>query len=147
MEEFIIDKKKVDYDKKKSGTSKLREICSKIILSPCYISIIESCNDDGDIVFEIPMDSLGISRENIMLYKNEISSEFVANFIGEFLVRENIAKFAKIIFNLKEDYIDRVNKFVHGRFGMKIYNDRFVFRFHASLIQRILLEDFRKKII
>ena len=149
MDEFItaiknnIGTQSANTDKK---SNRFRDLLSIISMSNPEIKIIEKCSDEGDITFEVAMKSLGISYENLIKYKYEIGSDFVANFLGELLIRENIEKFARIITDLKDDYKARVTQFEHKKFGMKIFRDKFIFVFHISLIQSILMEDFRRKI-
>lgn len=150
MDEFIIEMQtniNLAPEDNKKKHRRFRELFEKIIISDTELKIIDSCDADGDMVFEVPIKSLGVTYDILIEYKEEISSDFAANFIGELLVRENIDKFAKHITGLKDDYSDRVNKFMHRKFGMKIYRDKFILRFHISLIQNILTEDFKKKMI
>lgn len=150
MDEFVTEIQNnigIASEDNKKKHKKFRELFSKIIFSSTEINIVDKCDTEGDVIFEVPMRSIGVSYDTLINYRNEISSDFAANFIGELLVRENIDRFAKIMTDLKEDYTDRVNKYIHGRFGMKIYKDKFILRFHISLIQRILTEDFRKKMV
>ncbi len=126
---------------------RLKKILNLIINSDCKINIIEKCDNEGDIVFEVSMKSLGITYDTLMDYKDEISSEFVVNFIGELLVRENIEEFASIITSLQDNYIETVNKYMHGKFGIKLYRNRLILKFNVSLIQKILMEDFRKQLV
>lgn len=149
MEEFITEIqssiKVTPEDKNKS--SKFHEVFKKILSGTSEVKIIEKCNDDGDIVFEVPMKSVGITYSDLAYYKEEISSEFFVNFMGELVVRENMDKFAGLVTELKEGYLERVNKYIHRKFGMRICKDKFLLRFHASLIQSILTEDFRKTMV
>jgi hypothetical protein len=150
MDEFVTEIQSninITSEDGKKKSHRLRELLSKIISSNAEIRIIDSCDNDGDIVFEVPMKSIGITYDTLLEYREEVSSEFAANFIGELMVRENIDKFAKLMINLKDEYSGRVNNFIHRKFGMKIYRDKFILRFHLSLIQNILTEDFRKKMI
>lgn len=149
MEEFITEIqngiKMIPEEIKKQN--RYRGLFAKIISTNAEVKIINKCDEDGDIVFEVPMKSVGITYSDLLYYKEEIASEFVANFIGEIAIRENMDKFAILVTDLKDNYLERVNKFIHRKFGMKIYKDSFVLRFHASLIQSILLEDFKKTMV
>jgi len=150
MEEFVTEMqsniKTIPEDKKRYN--RFRELLTRIVVSsPAEVKIVDKCDDEGDIVFEVPMKSIGITYDILINYREEISSEFVANFVGELLVRENIEKFTKIMMELKDSYIEKVNKYIHRKFGMRIYKDRFILRFHSSLVQSILTEDFKKTMI
>lgn len=147
MEILNEPQKKKYATKKNKKEKKLRKVLNKIINSDCKINIIEKCDSEGDIIFEVPMKSVGITYELLIDCKEEIASEFVGNFLGEFLVRENIEEFAGVITGLKDSYIETVNKYMHGRFGIKIYRDKFILKFNVSLIQKILMEDFRKQLV
>jgi len=148
MEDFVTEiQSKIgtqsSHLEKKS--SKFRDLFAIIVSSSPEVKILEKCSDEGDVMFECPIRSLGINYELLMKYKTEITSDFTANFLGELLIRENMDKFAKILTDLKDDYIARVNQYEHRKFGMKIFRDRFIFTFHISLIQSILTESFKKK--
>jgi len=145
--EIIDEPQKKNASKKIKKEKKLRKVLNKIINSECKINIVEKCDSDGDIIFEVPMKSVGITYDLLINCKGEISSEFVGNFLGEFLVRENIEQFASVITGLKSDYMETVNKYMHQRFGIRIYRDKFIFKFNISLIQKILMEDFRKQLV
>jgi len=149
MEEFVAEIKnnigKDDFDNciaKKS--TRLKEILSKIINSDPEVAILNSINEDGDVQFEVSLRSVNVSAEIINKYRSEISTDFAANFIGEFIVRENVNKFVGILTGLRGNYASIVNKFEHRRFGMKIFCNKFVFTFHVSLLQNILFEDFKR---
>jgi hypothetical protein len=93
------------------------------------------------------MKSVGVTYDVMVDYRDEVVSGLVSNFIGELMIRENIDKFAKIIMELGDNYLDRVNKFHHEGFGNRIWKDKFIFTFHISLVQRILTEKFCKKMV
>ena len=149
MEEFItvmsgnLDK---DMIHKKSLTN--REVLNTMLnLSSPVITKIHQGKEKGDLFFLIPVSNLGINPIFFSKYQYELFSPFIINFMGEFLIRENISMFAKVLTELKsEDYISIVNSYRHKRFGMEIRDNNIIFYFHASLIQRILTEDIREKI-
>ena len=150
MDEFMTEEmqnytKALNLDKRKS--CRFRELFAIILGKQAEIKSIENCDTEGDISFEVPMKSLGITYDILAEYRDEISSEFVANFIGELIVRENKDRFAKLMTDLGDNYYDTVNKYAHRKFGMKVYKECFVLRFHISLIQSLLTESFRKKIV
>lgn len=107
----------------------------------------KKCDSYGDIRFEVSMKSLGFSYDVFLKYKKDICSILISNFLGELVVRENINHFAKIITGISsEDYSTLVNKYDHRKFGVDVYRDKFIFIFHVSLLQDILLEDLKRKI-
>jgi hypothetical protein len=150
MEEFVtaIQKNK-KYPECYAKVSKLRKLILKLISSPPpKIKIVEPCNREGDIKFEVNMKNMGISFETYIENKNEILFDFTVNFIGELLVRENIEEFTKILTGIdKDDYSDIVNKYEHKKFGVKVFRNKFIFSFHVSLLQSILFEGFKKKTV
>jgi len=132
---------------KGTKSSRLREILHLISVSSPEINIVEGCNEDGDVIFEVSMRTLGITHELLSKYRKEICSEFMANFFGELLVRENLSQFVNILTNIHpEQYSVVVGRFEHRKFGMDICRDNLVFRFHISLLQDILLEDIKRKV-
>jgi hypothetical protein len=151
MDEFVTEiQTNIGFttENAKNKSSKLRELFSKIIVSPSSeINIVEKCSEEGDVIFEVPMRSIGIPYDVLVDYKDEIVSDWFANFIGELLIRENINKFAKIITELGDGYFTKVNSSNHVRFGNRIWKDKFIFTFHISLVQKILTEKLLKKII
>jgi len=148
MEEFIAEigsnfgKDNLQNHPKK--ISRFRELFINIANSEPIIRNIKDCDEEGDICFETLIDSMGLNYNDFLKYKDEISSDFFVNFVGEYLVRENMDKFIKIMENLKEKYYSVVNKYEHRKFGMKVVRNNFIFIFHISLIQRILTEDFKR---
>ena len=148
MEEFIdeihnnIGTVNLDTEKK---ISRYKELYQYIISSPkAEIKIIEKCNDEGEVKFEVPIRALGLSYENYDKYRPELVSRYAANVIGELLVRENIDKFVRILTELKDDYMPIVNKWKHKDFGLFTVRDKFHFVFHISLIQNILTEEIKR---
>ena len=111
------------------------------------IEITDECTEAGDVTFEIPMKSLGLEYDIYLKYKKDICSDFISNFMGELLVRENLNQFAKILTGIShESYPSLVNRFEHRKFGMDVIKGKFSFVFHISLLEDILLEDLRRKV-
>lgn len=148
MEEFVTEMQNNIGTTSECGkkSSKIRDLFSMIIKSTPEIKINE-CNNEGDITFEVLMRSMGVTYDVLVNYKTEISSDFAADFIGELLVRDNIGKFVNLMRNLKNNYSDKVNSANHRKFGMTIYKEKFVLTFHISLVQNILTEDLKWKIV
>lgn len=149
MEEFVTVMKSnivAQSSPPEKKSSRFRELFRCIVVSSPEVKIIDGCDSEGDIRFEVSMKSMGISYETLMKYKEEISSDFTANFMGELLIRENMDKFIKSLTDLENGYLSAVNKYEHRKFGLKVFRDKFVFTFHASLLQNILTEDFKKKV-
>ena len=134
-------------DKDILGFGKTRQLLKHIIsLAHTPIGIIDNGYNDGDVKFFVLKKDMNVSGEFFIQYKNEIMSDFVVNFTGELLVRENIGKFTKILMGVEcGDYEGLVNKFEHRKCGVQVFNDRFIYSFHISLIQKILTEDFKRE--
>ena len=158
MEDFIVQLKnnikknsKEEGDSNKSSKSSkscnYRNLLYHIIASSPQIKLIDKYSPDGDIKFEVSMKSIGISSDTLIKYKKEFYSEFVVDFVGELLIRENINRFAKILVGINPcHYPLVVDQYEHKKFGMGIFKDKLIFKFHISLLQTILTEDLNKTI-
>lgn len=138
----ILDPSKVDV-----RSMRVRKIFSKIISSdkPALLTVNE-CKQDGELVFSIDIKDMGLTIDDIKEFKGEIFTNFFADFIGEFLVRENINEFMAKIASISPSQINHLfNEALHTRFGMKVFANKFEFSFHVSLLQKILAEDFKKE--
>lgn len=129
------------------NNNRYRTLISIIINNSVSKIIIDDIDEGGDVRFYTNMKDLGINYELFTQYKTEIFSDFMANFLGELIVRENLDEFSKILTSIKnDDYLKIVNKYDHYQFGLEVKMDKFVFTFHISLIQSILTESFKRKI-
>jgi len=146
MDDFVIELERNKELAHKKKHSKYRDVLKLIANSdPTVENII--CDNDGDIKFSVKRKDLGITYDILLRYKKEIICDFMADFIGEFLIRENLDGFAKVLTGLaSKEYMNLVYKFEHRKFGMHVSGDYFVFTFHISLLQTILLEGFKKSI-
>jgi hypothetical protein len=130
-------------DINKMKDTNFREFISIIIQNSPEIKIVDKINEGGDVKFSVKMKDLGLNLDSFFKYKNEIFSDFMANFLGGLLVRENISKFSDILTDIDiEEYTSIVNDFEHRQFGMEVSNRNFVFSFHVSLLQSILVGKF-----
>lgn len=129
------------------NNSRYREILYYISVSNPEVNEITCCDKDGDVKFEVSMKSLGITYDLMVKYKKEVCSDFMANLLGELVIRENINIFASILTSINPElYSSIVNRFEHRKFGMDINREKLVFSFHVSLLQQILLEDIKRQI-
>ena len=148
MADQIFANDKVEH--KLNGSKKsyrMRELLKTIASRSPKIRIGQKYSETGDISFSVPRTELGLKFNDFTNWKSEIFSVFFANFLGEFLVRENIDRFAKILTKIDLDqYNEIVNRYEHKKFGMEYSKDHLVFSFHASLLQTILTEDIKKKV-
>jgi len=124
--------------------TKFRELLSIVITSTPKIISISDCEENGDMSFVIPLKELGLTSDNFSKYKREFFSNYMVDFLGELLIRENLHIFAEHLTGLKTDYyVSAVSRSIHKRFGMKIEKGLMTFYFHISLVQDILTEDFK----
>ena len=151
MEEFIIEMRE-NMKKKEKGHIKytLNRECLSLLFSkkPPQIINLHKGKDKGDLVFSISLKECGISDFDVYnKFKPVILNSYIGNFLGEFLVRENLDMFANMLMNLEtSEYMSVVNSWKHKKFGVEFSGGLLSFYFHASLIQQILTEDFREGI-
>lgn len=125
------------FDKK----TEIRTLISQIICFSPSVEII-GIDRDGDIRFRVLREQSGITNDLYVKNKQEIFSVFVVNSLGELLVRENLDMFSDFLINLSPDiFSELVNKWSHKNFGIDVQKDYIIFKFHASLLQSILLEN------
>jgi len=150
MDDFAVElENNISKSRKNEDRMSLeyRELFSLFITTSPKINILSKVSDDGDIKFSVDRKDMGISFDDLVKYRDQVFSDFNANFIGELLVRENIDQFAKILVSLdKEAYPSIVNRYQHKKFGMEVVREKFTFKFHISLLQSILTEDFKRQI-
>ena len=151
MEDFmveLIDTIKKDSEVKgRKRPSRLREFIAHIVTNIPEVEILGKCDKGGDVRFSVAMKDLGLTFDLFLKYKKEIFSDYMANFLGELLIRENVSEFSKLLMTIKaDDYHQVVNGFEHRQFGMEVVRNRFIFSFHVSLLQTILTEDFKEKV-
>lgn len=123
----------------------IKEIIISIISSDPK-PIINVVQADGDVTFHIKLKECNISKEDCT--NSLLFTRFFVNFIGEFLVRQNIDIFASILIGLDHAlYQKMVCTCSHHDFGM-IIGPKFstmLFQMHISLAQSILTEEFTKE--
>jgi len=151
MEEFVVEIKnninKPIKSKKNEKNFRFRELVSHITKKIPNISISNNINTDGDIQFSVSMFDLGLSFDSFLKYKNETFSDYIANFLGELLVRENINEFRQFLIDIDvDDYNHMISHYEHCQFGMEILKNKFIFVFHVSLLHGLLTENFRSRI-
>ena len=126
--------------------NRLRKLLGLVLNSTPTISNISDCDKDGEIKFSVFLKDMGLSYEDIKEFKNEMLSNFFADFLGELIVRKNINFFAEKMTAINSRSMSNLLRTSsHFRFGMKLYGDRLEFAFHISLLQNILTEDFKRQ--
>ena len=148
MDSFVKDIVRGSMKRESDITnSNMKQVLKYIMTSNTSNIEILGINDTGDFKFVIKTKDMNLTPDIISKYRNSILTDFFANFVGEFAIRENINIFANILVNISDkDYNLMVNEYSHQKFGMEICKDYFVFMFHASLVQSIITEDFKKEI-
>ena len=151
MEDFTSTDQDNVFSKKieRKLNSRYRELIQILIKSSPIITIFTDIKTDGDICFSISLNDIGINNSVYLKYRNIIFSDYLANFLGELLVRENIEEFSKILTTKvsAEDYSSIVNTYEHHQFGMEVVKNNLVFSFHISLLQSILTESLKRKLV
>lgn len=154
MEEYIEEMKSDTESCSKALPNKNSILLREVLVSLCSISIVPKikitnpCDENGNVVFEAYTESAKDLYDFFLKHKSESQAytNFIANFTGELLIRENIDVFAKIIMDLKKSYSNKVTKFKHKTFGMTIFDNKIVFKFHISLLESILTEDIKRMV-
>lgn len=106
---------------------------------------IDAIQTNGDVSFHISLIECKLTKEDCS--NPFLSKRFFVNFIGELLVRNNIARFATILTGLDSTiYQKMVSMCGHEDFGMYVDQDitTMTFQMHISLAQEILTEEFEK---
>ena len=133
--------------------TRLREIVTFVL--KCKSPIVEDIclledpegNFSGHMSFNIRIENLGLNYSLIRKYKKEVFSHVFVDFVAEMILRENLDIFAANVTRIdSDDYKNAVSSFKHEKFGMKMVSDKMRFSFHISLLQDILLEDFKTEI-
>lgn len=135
---------------------KWKELLEKIVASDYSIESItwkkdESGNMNGIVSFAVPLKTLGLTAyECKCTYNRELFSDFIMGFIGELYLRNNLEKFVERVLGMNyKEYVDTVSSKNHEFFGA-VFNEKkgvFELSFFASLIQRIITEDFKLYVV
>lgn len=130
-----------------------REMVVKFIQTKPHIrsiSFVEAQKEDGEIVrtgditFSVFMDDMGFDKATYLKYEKEFFSNFMINFFGEFLVRENVSEFVTLSSTVNsQDFIQAISSQIHKKFGITVRGNVVTFTFHISLLPKILTEDLR----
>ena len=122
-------------------SSRFRDILRFLSNASPEFKIIEFTKE-GFVAFETPRKTLNISFERMRDYKKELYSSLIINTMGELVVRENLTEMVQVLLSVAyDDWSEVVNGRIHNNFGMTITKDKFIFKFHISLLQKILTED------
>ena len=127
--------------------SKLKELIQMVISSPLKVGRISESTDSGDVEFTVLLRNVGLTPMTYLKFKNELYSHYCVNLIGELLIRENMNLFAEKLTKIDHDnYSEAIENYEHKNFGMRKKASSFLFKFHISLLQDLLVEDFKKEV-
>jgi hypothetical protein len=99
----------------------------------------------GEISFTVLLEDLGFSKGRYIKFEKEFFSNFMINFFGEFLLRENISDFVNFAYSVdSKDFIKAISSKRYKNFGIRALDNVITFTFHVSLLSNILTEDLRK---
>jgi len=141
-------------NKKPTKDGRYREFLSIVVKSePSQIFIHKHgpthsiIDKNGNVSFTLTLTDIGLNRDNYLKHKSEMLSRFCINFIGEFLVRENLDQFAELLTGSDlGEQTKIINSRDHIRFGLEFRQGGLTFIFHSSLLQQILTEDFKLQV-
>ncbi len=122
-----------------------RELLQAVVSSTPRITI-DAVQADGNVAFHVLLRNCSLTKEDCSAPVMETA--FFVNFMGEFLVRENIYKFAAILAGLDQGlYKKLVENAKHSDFGMVIDKKwtTMTFQMHLSLVKNIVTEMFGDK--
>ncbi|MBI2441173.1 MAG: YbjN domain-containing protein [Lentisphaerae bacterium] len=105
---------------------------------------IMECDQKGIVKFSAPLSLLGLNEDQVAALKAQ-KIGFLADVVGEALVRGNMDRFAILMEN-KKDYARFCDKFAHKHFVTLADDRKACFRFHVSLLHRIYNEELNKAI-
>jgi hypothetical protein len=101
---------------------------------------------NGFIEITINLSDLGFDKmDSYIKFNKELFSNFMIDFMGELIIRNNMNKFVKDFLNQnKEEYSSLVSLEKHLHFGVRLEpEDKIVYIFHCSLLQNLLTEEFK----
>ncbi len=142
----------IDIENSTEDGLKYKKFLPMIVNSSPKINSIEwiadeDGNHNGMIKFIVNVQSLGISSNDIYSHTKQLFSNFIVDFIGQLIIRNNITMFINEFVKIEdEDYMEMIFKRNHTHFGVQFdsLNDKLIFTFHASLIHDILTEEFKR---
>lgn len=143
----VKEETKMDVNEPKSRMRELMTLVMASDLTVEEISIVQEGNGySGYVEFSIAIENMGLNSETMRKFKREIFTGMFVDFISELAVRENMDAFLKEMSNIQlVDYTDVIGNRRHETSGMCIKGNNMVFTFHMSLLQDILVSDFKRK--
>ena len=101
---------------------------------------IREVTEDGDVIFAVDLRPHGI-RPSDLTRANLLKTHLLADFIGEFLLRENISQFLDLL--TKPEYEQMVRRFQHRWYGLWVLGSSLQFQFHASRLFDLINENLK----
>jgi len=97
------------------------------------ITDIKTASTDGDVIFSVCFQDLGIAENEVSLVRRAFKDRFYVDFVGELLLRRHYQPFLEWLGG--NDFYEIASKMArHRHFGVAIQNGRLYFRFHCSLL-------------
>ena len=146
MEIQQVKSEKTNNQSENKELSRYRELLKLIVLNPPKTIEVGDWDDNGDIIFSVPMTEIGLTYNDYKKYSDEFFCYFVIDFLGELIIRDNLGLFVDKLqkYDLN-DYIMAI-QVDHNRFGVKTEKGKLIFKFHVSLLKDILTEKLRERL-
>ncbi len=104
---------------------------------------IRNSTKEGVVEFFIPIEKLGLSKEQLKKLA-AAPYHYLANAMGQVLVRSQIDKFSNLMRN--KDYGKLCRAYVHKRFAFHKAGEKACFRFHLNLLYRLINDNLAREI-
>jgi len=105
---------------------------------------------DGNVQCIVPLSDLGLTQDDFYMYRNELFSPFIVDFMGELTIRHNLGFFINQVLSRNAyEYIRAVSCHTHQHFGMRLNatGEGMILLFHISIVQSILTENIKSQVI
>jgi len=130
-----------------NSRTKFREIVRYVLgYAPVVKEIKLISSNLGLISFEVPIESMGLDLSTLKKYNAEIFTNRFANLIGEVILRENLTPFVDEMIKMGVSGYQEALTRNHQNFGLRVKGASFIFDFHVSLLQDIVMSDFKGQV-
>ena len=172
MEQFVIMDEKIKQtdqiervilpeasNMKARGVEKYKHFLPRIAASsPSIIQFLWSVKEnengesyyDGNVQCIVPISGFSLTQDDFYMYRPELFSPFVVDFMGELMIRHNLGFFINQVLNRNpNEYIKAVSCHTHQHFGMRLdtTGKGMILLFHISIVQSILTENIKSQVI
>jgi len=97
------------------------------------ITDVKTASTDGDVIFSVCFQELGIAESDVALVRRALRDRFYVDFVGELLLRLHFQSFLEWLG--QNDFYEMATKMArHRHFGVAIQHGKLFFRFHCSLL-------------